>query len=89
MQKYVKKGEPSRFRDGNKSQHRSISKDEDHPFQPLQNVIGEIATIARGPFTGGSFRSLKKSIPKAGEQRLYGTLIQTETNESRYDFQRG
>ena len=35
MQKYVKKGEPSRFKDGNKSQYESSFKDEDHPFQPL------------------------------------------------------
>ena len=32
LQKYVKKGEPSRFKDGNKSQHESSSRDEDHPF---------------------------------------------------------
>ena len=51
LQKYVKKGEPSRFRDGNKSQHESTSKDEDRPFQPSLNVIGEIATIVGGPFT--------------------------------------
>ena len=48
LQKYVKKGELSRFRDGNKSQHESSSRDEDHPFQPSQNVIGEIKTIAGG-----------------------------------------
>ena len=61
LQKYVKKGEPSRFRDGNKSQHESTSKDEDRPFQPPLNVIGEIVTIAGRIFTGGSFRSLKKA----------------------------
>ena len=60
MQKYVKKGEPNKFRDGNKSQHESLSRDKDHPFQPSQNVIGEIKTIAWGPFIGRSFRSLKK-----------------------------
>ena len=64
LQKYVKKGEPSRFRDGNKSQHGSTSKDEDHPFQPPQNVIGEIAMIAGGPFIGRSFRSLKKAYQR-------------------------
>ena len=61
LQKYVKKGEPSRLRDGNKSQHESLSKDEDHPFQPPQNVIREIKTIVGGPFIRGSFRSLKKT----------------------------
>ena len=38
----MKKGEPNKFRDGNKSEHESLSRDKDHPFQPLQNVIGEI-----------------------------------------------
>ena len=32
LKKYVKKGEPNRFRDGNKSQYESSSRDEDHPF---------------------------------------------------------
>ena len=45
MQKYVKKWEPSKFKDCNKSQHGSNSKDEDHPFQPPQNVIMEIEMI--------------------------------------------
>ena len=61
LQKYVKKGESSRFRDGNKNQRESSSRDEDNTSQPPQNVIGEIKTIAGGPFTGRSFRSLKKA----------------------------
>ena len=61
MQKYVKKGESSRFRDGNKNQCESLHRDEDHTFQPPQNVIREIKTIAGEPFTGGSFRSLRKT----------------------------
>ena len=61
LQKYVKKGESSRFRDGNKNQRKSLSRDEDKTSQPPQNVIGEIKTIAGGPFTGESFRSLKKA----------------------------
>ena len=64
MQKYVKKGEPSRFRDNNKSQHESSSRDKDLPFQPPQNVIGEITTIVGGPFTEGSFKSLKKACQR-------------------------
>ena len=60
----MKKGEPSRFKDSNKSQHESLFRDEDHPFQPPQNVIGEITTIVGGPFTGGSFRSLKKACQR-------------------------
>ena len=34
LQKYVKKGEPSRVRDKNKNQHGSMSRDEDHSFSP-------------------------------------------------------
>ena len=60
LQKYVKKGESRRFRDGNKKQRESSPKDEDNMSQPPQNVIGEIKTISGGPFTGGSFRSLRK-----------------------------
>ena len=60
----MKKGEPNRFRNSNKSQHGSTSKDKDHPFQPLQNVIGEIATIVGGPFTRGLFRFLKKAYQR-------------------------
>ena len=61
LQKYVKKGESSRFRDDNKSQRESSPRNEDNMSQPPQNVIGEIKTIAGGPFTGGSFRSLRKA----------------------------
>ena len=61
---YVKKGEPNRFRDGNKSQHGSTSRDEDNPFQPLQNVIREITTITGGPFAGGSFRFPKEACQR-------------------------
>ena len=60
LQKYVKKEEYSKFRDGNKSQHESSSRNDDYSFQPPQDVIGEIKTIEGGPFTGGSFRSLKR-----------------------------
>ena len=61
LKKYVKKGEYNKFRDGNKSQHGSSSRSDDQPFQPTQDVIGEIKTITGGPFTGGSFKSLKKA----------------------------
>ena len=60
MQKYVKKGESSKFSDGNKSRHESLSKSEEHPFQPPQDMIGEIKTIVGGPFTRRLFKSLKK-----------------------------
>ena len=61
LQKYVKKGESRRFRDDNKSQRESSPRNEDNMSQPPQNVIGEIKTIVGGPFTGGSFRSLRKA----------------------------
>ena len=64
LQKYVKKGESSRFRDGNKNQRESSPRDEDNTSQPPQNVIEEIKTIARGPFTGGSFRSHRKACQR-------------------------
>ncbi|XP_050264078.1 uncharacterized protein LOC126708325 [Quercus robur] len=64
LQKYVKKGEYSKFRDGNKSQHKSSSRSNNCPFQPPQDVIGKIKTIARGPFTERSFRSLKKACQR-------------------------
>ena len=41
-----------------------MSRDEDHPFQPPQNVIGEIKTIAGRPFARASFRSLKKACQR-------------------------
>ena len=61
LQKYVKKGEFSKFRDGNKNQHKSSPRDEDNTSQPPQNVIREIKTIVGGPFTSRSFRSLRKA----------------------------
>ena len=64
LQKYVKKGDSSRFKDGNKNQCESLPRDEDHTFQPPWNVIGEIKTIARGPFIGESFRILRKACQR-------------------------
>ena len=48
LQKYVKNGEYSKFRDSNKSQHESSSRSDDRLFQPPQDVIGEIKTIVEG-----------------------------------------
>ena len=64
LQKFVKKEEYSNFKGGNKNQHEFSSKSDDRPHQPLQDVIGEIKTIAGGPYTGGSFRSLKKTCQR-------------------------
>ena len=64
LQKYVKKGEYSKFRDDNKIQHVSFSRDDDRQSQPPYKVIGEINTITGGPFSGGSFKSLKKAYQR-------------------------
>ena len=64
LQKYMKKGEYSKFRDGKESQHESSSRSDDYLFQPQQDVIGEIKMIVGGPFIGGSFRSLKKTCQR-------------------------
>ena len=64
LQKYVKKNEYSKFRNDNKSQHESSSRNDDRPSQPPQDVIGEIKTITGRPFTGGSFKSLKKACQR-------------------------
>ncbi|XP_065620744.1 uncharacterized protein LOC136063784 [Quercus suber] len=61
LQKFVKKGEYSKFQDENKGQHESSSKGSDRRFQPPQNVIEEIQTIAGRPIAEGSFKSLKKA----------------------------
>ena len=60
----MKKGEYSNFKGGNKNQHEFSSRSDDRPRQPPQDIIGEIKTIAGGPFTGGSFRSLKKACQR-------------------------
>ena len=64
LQKYVKKNEYSKFKNDNKSQHESSSRNDDRPFQPPQDVIGEIKMIIGGPFTGESFKSLKKACQR-------------------------
>ena len=64
LQKYVKKGESSRFRDDIKNQRESLPGDQDHTFKRSQNVIREIKKITGGPSIGGSFRSLKKACKR-------------------------
>jgi len=56
LQKYVKKGESSRFRGDNKNQLESSPSDEDHTSQCPPSVIREIKAI-----TGRSFKSLRKA----------------------------
>ena len=64
LQKYVKKNEYNKFRSDHKSQHESSSRNDDRPSQLPQDVIGEIKTITGGPFTRGSFKSLKKAYQR-------------------------
>ena len=65
LQKFVKKGKSSRSRDDHKGKSENPPIDEDKSYNRLQSAIEEIKTIAGGPSTGGSFKSLKKS-----QQRL-------------------
>ena len=82
LQKYVKKGEYSKFRNGNKSKHESSSKGDDRPNQPPQDVVREIKTITGGPFTGGSFRSLKKACQRqVNSVHVIPSFKQRQTNQ--------
>ena len=64
MQKFVKKGEPSKSGDDNKGKHEASPRDENSISQHLPSVIGEIKTITGGPSTNGSFKSLKKAYQR-------------------------
>ena len=59
LQRFVKKGEPSRAKDDNKNQREASPRVKDHTFQRPPSMVGEIKTI-----TGGSFRSLKKACQR-------------------------
>ena len=61
LQKFVKKGESNRSRDDCREKSENPPIDEDKSYNRPQSVIGEIKMIARGPFTSGSFKSIKKS----------------------------
>ncbi|XP_030963362.1 uncharacterized protein LOC115984480 [Quercus lobata] len=90
LQKYVKKREYSKFRDDNKGQHESFSRDGNRPSQPPHKVIGEIKTITGGPFSRGSFKSLKKAyqrqvnsvhtVPPSKHRRTYQDMSFNEGN---------
>ncbi|XP_075663365.1 uncharacterized protein LOC142632939 [Castanea sativa] len=64
LQKYVKKREPSRFKDEGKGQREPSVKNGASTSQLPQDVIGEIHMIAEGPPTGGSCKSLKKACQR-------------------------
>ncbi|XP_075670098.1 uncharacterized protein LOC142639846 [Castanea sativa] len=81
LQKYVRKGDSNRFREGNTSQREPSSKNEGRQSQP-QEVIGEISTIAGGPFVGGSCKSLKKAYQRQVNSVHTGPpLKQRRTNQ--------
>nr|XP_023895760.1 uncharacterized protein LOC112007618 [Quercus suber] len=82
LQKFVKKGEHNKFRDENKGQHGSSSRNDGRQSQPPQNVVGEIQTIAGGPTTGGSFKSLKKT-----HQRQVNSVHMTPLPKYRRTYQ--
>ena len=60
----MKKGEHSSFKMSNKNQSEFTPGGNDRPYQPPQDVIGEIQTISGGPLIGGSFRSLRKATQR-------------------------
>ena len=59
LQQYVKRGDSSKY--SQKGQHGDSKRNENRPSPRPHNALGEIKTIAGGPITGGSFRSLRKS----------------------------
>ncbi|XP_050290084.1 uncharacterized protein LOC126728273 [Quercus robur] len=85
LQKYVKRGDSSRYRDDKKDQHEGSQRDEDHlPLCP-QSAIREIKTITGGPSTGGSFRSLKKSYQRqVNSVHSLPSLKQRRTKQDMY-----
>ncbi|XP_075640242.1 uncharacterized protein LOC142611988 [Castanea sativa] len=64
LQRFMKKGEPSRSIYEDKSNCKTLLKDEDRTSQHPPSVIREIKTITGGPSTGGLFKSLKKSYQR-------------------------
>ena len=60
----MKKGEHSRSKDDHKDKREASPRDEVRIAQRLPSVIGEIKMITRGPSTGRSFKSLKKSYQR-------------------------
>ena len=78
----MKKNEYNKFRSDHKSQHESSSGNDNCPSQPPQDVIGEIKTITGGPFTGGSFKSLKKAYQRqVNSVHMMPSFKQKRTNQ--------
>ena len=64
LQRFMKKGEHSRSKDDHKDKREASPRDEVRTAQCLPSMIGEIKMITRGPSTGRSFKSLKKSYQR-------------------------
>ena len=85
LQKYMKKGEFGRYRDGKKDQHKGSQRNKDHLPPCPQSAIGEIKTITRGLSTGGLFKSLKKSYQRQlNNVHSLPPLKQRRTNQDMY-----
>ena len=56
LQKFIKRDHQPRSRAEDKTHDDAKDDGQDHPKQ----VVGEIQTIAGGPVSGGSYKSLKK-----------------------------
>ncbi|XP_030925477.1 uncharacterized protein LOC115952442 [Quercus lobata] len=83
LQQYVKIGDSSRY--SQKGQHGGSRKDEDRPPPRPHIALGEIKTIARGPTTGGSFKSLRKSHQRqVNSVHSLPPLKQRRTNRDMY-----
>ena len=64
LQRFVKKGEPSRSKDDDKDKCETSPRDKDHTPQFPPSMIREIKMIIGRPSIGGSFRYLKKSYQR-------------------------
>ncbi|XP_030945784.1 uncharacterized protein LOC115970265 [Quercus lobata] len=83
LQQYIKMGDSSRY--GQKSQQVSSRRDEDRPQPRPQSALGEIKTIAGGPTTRGSFKSLRKSYQRqVNSVHNIPLLKQRQTNGDMY-----
>ncbi|XP_075665364.1 uncharacterized protein LOC142635029 [Castanea sativa] len=81
LQKYIKKADFNRLREGDTSQREPSPKNEGCQSQS-QEVIGEISTIAEGTFMGGSYKSLKKACQRqVNSVHMEPLLKQRRTNQ--------
>ena len=85
LQKYMKRGESDRHKDGKKDQHEGSQRNEDHLPPCPQSAIREIKTIMGGLSTEVSFKSLKKSYQRqVNSVHSLPSLKQRKTNQDMY-----